>query len=290
MSRATWNPAADIDGPLSNQEPTEYDVVELFAGDEQRTATAMAVIVATPQHRYRALADRIDVARESCKLLGTEILKSSSWSPYAQRMSLAAAKLLPGGCPAWVMGAALDAPWPIPNIMLGVRVRTQAEADARLPALAEIPARWRFVRLKPSEAIDFTLHGSRVQGWDEDVSANMLTGEWWTSPRQDEPSEGVGLDLVEVAAGSGPVQLQLVQSIGGQALDAQRWAPCADEECAAGARVDCHRCGNTAEQLVSGPALAIVAESTDPAKVSPVVDIPGHGMRSWNQRPPGWLL
>lgn len=41
-----------------------------------------------------------------------------------------------------------------PNLILATQVRTQAEADARIPALLDCPAALRAVRVVPSEAVD----------------------------------------------------------------------------------------------------------------------------------------
>jgi Bacteriophage protein gp37 len=43
----------------------------------------------------------------------------------------------------------IDAPWPLPNVWLGVTVCNQAEADAKLPVLLQTPAAKRFVSVEP---------------------------------------------------------------------------------------------------------------------------------------------
>lgn len=42
-----------------------------------------------------------------------------------------------------------DAPWPLPNVWLGVSAERQEEADARIPILLETPAAVRFISAEP---------------------------------------------------------------------------------------------------------------------------------------------
>lgn len=302
MSRATWNPGADLAGPLSNQEPTEYDVVELFAGDEQRTAAAMAIIAATPQHRYRALADQRDRVREWFAWW-----RSDAWpdacspddlNPWAgillgdgsesgqQRVVDMLWNAQRNGWPAW------DTLWKarqaLPNLMIGTTIRTQADADEKL---AELPAAFRFVRVEPSEAIDLsrwiTCPDCEAGAIDSGGETPQGAPIWIPCPSCSGTNKGTMLDLVEFAGGASPGQLGYIQDLASEVLDAQTWMACEVLECVGGA-IDCPRCDDLTIVLESGRALAIVAESTDPAKVSPVVDIPGHGRRSWNQQPVGW--
>lgn len=44
----------------------------------------------------------------------------------------------------------LTAPWPLPNVWLGVSVENQATADARIPLLLQVPAAVRFVSYEPA--------------------------------------------------------------------------------------------------------------------------------------------
>ncbi len=57
------------------------------------------------------------------------------------------AKMLPGACVEQLVGR--DLPWPWPNVALGVTAENQTEADRRIPALLQTPARWRFVSCEP---------------------------------------------------------------------------------------------------------------------------------------------
>lgn len=59
-------------------------------------------------------------------------------------------------------------PWPKPNLWLGVTVCNQAEADAKIPLLLQIPAAVRFVSIEPMlEEIDFSKFSWRQMSMDE---------------------------------------------------------------------------------------------------------------------------
>lgn len=58
--------------------------------------------------------------------------------------------------------AAASAPWPLPNLWLGVSVEDQRTADERIPVLLELPAALRFVSYEPALGpVDF---GQYVSG------------------------------------------------------------------------------------------------------------------------------
>ena len=54
------------------------------------------------------------------------------------------------GWPPVEDGRIREARWPLPNVGLGVSVEDQATADARIPALLDCPAAWRFVSYEPA--------------------------------------------------------------------------------------------------------------------------------------------
>lgn len=90
-----------------------------------------------------------------------------------------------------------DVRWPLPNVWLGVSAENQERADERIPALLDTPAAIRFVSAEPLLGpIDFTLRGNRIPGWDEDWRYNVLSGEEWASPRDDNPERSQHLDWV----------------------------------------------------------------------------------------------
>lgn len=314
---ATWNPTENLALPLEIREPTEIDVVGLFDGSDADIAGRFAVMAAGPCHRFRALTDRLDQAREWFAWFSDWVAKARRTRPFwkggegAYLQGLAA--LYPDGVPAGYTG--WPETWPLRYLMLGATIRTQADADRLLPALAELPSRWRFVRVEPVEDIDL----SRWRPCTSCKGASAIpSGQRCGECFGKGGSATIGLDLVEIAGGLGPEQLQLVRDIGGQVLDAQTWAPCPEAGCIMGAHVDavppeggvapvCGTCKGEA-QVMSGPALAIVAADvcracsgtprfrecgvctgTDGSvRVHPSVAVPGHGIQVWKQQPIGW--
>jgi len=92
----------------------------------------------------------------------------------------------------------------LPNVWLGVSVENQHFADERIPILLETPAAVRFISAEPLLGpIDFTLRGDRVAGWDEDWRYNVLSGEEWAGPRDENPERSQHLDWVIVGGESG---------------------------------------------------------------------------------------
>jgi protein gp37 len=86
---------------------------------------------------FEWLGKRDDPVARAIWCLELEIGKPPLWTDSAKR--------------GW-----LNANWPLPNVRLGVRVTTQAEADERIPALLRCPAAFRWVDLVPREAVDLT--------------------------------------------------------------------------------------------------------------------------------------
>jgi hypothetical protein len=269
MRRRTWNPATDLTLPLDTAEPAEFDVVGLFV-DAPVYCRGLAVMAKTYHrgHRYRALGD-----------VGDMRYMSSSGA-----LVLALGELRDGR----------DLPWPLPNLMLGTTIRTQAEADKLLPMLAAMPARWRFVRVAPSEDIDlrhaYACGGKPVCGGcghrhGSDPSTGEINNRCWHGGQGLCPCRTwrMPLDLVEVVGGTGP---KLVQARAQQVLDAQNF----------GHMEMLHDGPIWRDELVSGPALAIVADTCDPVSSCDCRGddagqhhyILGHGMHT-NQAPIGWL-
>lgn len=89
-------------------------------GDE--IAAVFGVMAATPQHTYQVLTKRSERMREWFEWVATY---------------------------RWAR-AALSAPWPLPNVWLGVSVEDQEHADERIPHLLRCPAAVRFVSYEPA--------------------------------------------------------------------------------------------------------------------------------------------
>lgn len=92
--------------------------------------------------------------------------------------------------------AAASAPWPLPNLWLGVSVEDQRTADERIPVLLELPAALRFVSYEPALGpVDFT----RIRISDSCHEDVLGDGEW-----RGEPGAPPGLDWIIVGGESGP--------------------------------------------------------------------------------------
>jgi protein gp37 len=119
--------------------------------------------------------------------------------------------------------------WPtemrLPNVHLGVSCEDQQRADERIPLLLECPAAVRFVSLEPLLGpIDFTIRGSRVEGWDEDWKYDTLRGRERASPRDDDEPNSARLSWAIIGSESGPgarpMRIEWARSIVQQCRDA----------------------------------------------------------------------
>lgn len=97
-------------------------------------AEIFAVMAVTPQHTYQLLTKRHSRMRS---LLQGGVLRETVWK-YAHAM------VIDG------IGAQdYEAPWPLPNVWVGVSVESQQWADIRIPALLETPAAVRWLSCEP---------------------------------------------------------------------------------------------------------------------------------------------
>ncbi|HWK13240.1 MAG TPA: phage Gp37/Gp68 family protein [Rhizobiaceae bacterium] len=121
-----------------------------------------AVMALTPQHTYQVLSKRS--ARMRAYVSGFTC-------DGARRLNIAAAagRMMEDGDNAHDYVA--NAPWPLPNVWLGVSAEDQARADERIPDLLATPAAIRFVSAEPLLGpIDFET------AW---VGENALYSECW---------------------------------------------------------------------------------------------------------------
>lgn len=169
-----------LDAPLRWRKPRMVFVnsmSDLFHDSipDEFIARVWAVMAATPQHTYQILTKRHGRMRS---LLG----KGAD-----HMLSLL-------GPPA---GATNHAPWPLPNVWLGVSVEDQKRARLRIPALLETPAAVRFLSCEP-------LLGP--VNLDDVDGLSTLAPDWAGSPY---PGAGTGarhplLDWVIAGGESGP--------------------------------------------------------------------------------------
>jgi protein gp37 len=101
-------------------------------------AELWAVMALTPQHTYRVLTKR---SKRMRALL--------SRPDFQARMAEAVGRLGLWSDPDVVYDTVLAAPWPLPNVSMGVSAETQARAEERLPDLMATPAALRWVSAEP---------------------------------------------------------------------------------------------------------------------------------------------
>jgi len=108
---------------------------DLFHKDipDEYIAKVFAVMARTPQHTYQILTKRHGRMRS---LLGGGL-------------GAGLQRLLEATADEDTAQALYDAPWPLPNVWLGVSVEDQKHADLRIPALLETPAAVRFLSCEP---------------------------------------------------------------------------------------------------------------------------------------------
>jgi protein gp37 len=93
------------------------------------------------------------------------------------------------------------------NVWLLTSIATQADADRNIPELLKCRDLSPVLGVSAEpliDAVDFTLRGSRIAGWDEDWKYDTLTGDEWASPRDDSEPSSPRLDWVIVGGESGP--------------------------------------------------------------------------------------
>lgn len=130
-----------------------------------------------------------------------------------------------------------------PNVWLGTTVENQKQANQRIPPLLDVPAARRFLSVEPMLGAIALRNLWNCYGWDEDVRADALTGEWWTSRYQEEPYRtDAKIDWVicggESGPGARPLDPEWVRSLRDQCLGAgvpflfKQWGEWAPGECA----------------------------------------------------------
>lgn len=185
-----------------------------------------AVMALTPQHTYQVLTKRSARMRE---------YMSDRDSPGRIGREMRSISTEPLTC---YEDVSKDAPWPLPNVWIGVSAERQQEANARVPDLLATPAAVRFVSAEPLLGpVDFT----RI---DHDGDAlNSLTDKSGMIPHFN-PRLRTRLDWVIVGGESGPrarpMSLEWARSIRDQCVSSGvpyffkqwgEWAP--GENCGA---------------------------------------------------------
>jgi protein gp37 len=121
-------------------------------------ARIFGVMAASPRHTFQVLTKRPErmrdwfawVADEGEELLAAVGEKPPVGSPIPGACAcFAREKEIGGVLSAADWREAMRAPWPLPNVWLGVTVEDQRRADERVPILLETPAAVRWVSAEP---------------------------------------------------------------------------------------------------------------------------------------------
>lgn len=208
---------------------------DLFHGSvpDEWIDKVFAVMALAPQHTFQVLTKRS--ARMRAYVSGIQ-----SKIPFLGRMPLerihleAAAHMEgDGGFMGALKGAGnvyslyLDAPWPLPNVWLGVSAERQQEADERIPDLLATPAAVRFLSAEPLiGAIDLERVGSleTIRSAMPVVAKREENGR----PRSGDGSVcGMQIDAVG-SRGSSITFFQTPDHMGGFTAASPRQWPCLD--------------------------------------------------------------
>jgi len=151
-----------LDQPLRWREPRRVFVdsmSDLFfeAFTFEQIAAVFGVMAAAPQHTFQVLTKRPERAVEFFKWIveqGAELQASVGEDPPATTSAEGSACLsflsdLHDLGDRAMIDAYNRAPWPLPNVWLGVSVEDQKRADERIPLLIQCPAAVRFLSVEP---------------------------------------------------------------------------------------------------------------------------------------------
>lgn len=159
-----------LDAPLRARKPRVIGVC--FMGDlfhpgvtDEQIEQVLSATLRAPQHRYVVLTKRPGRMRDFFLTMSRLLLqREQDWERLHH-------------------GTKLTHVWPIPNLILGVSISTQREADRAIPILLDTPAACRVVSLEPMvEAVNVPpwLHGwnsSFLGGPRPGIDAIFLGGE-----------------------------------------------------------------------------------------------------------------
>ena len=131
----------------------------------EEIAAVFGVMASTPQHTFQVLTKRAERMRD--------------WFEWVQERAVDGMSMFPNDTEDWRIGQMLAvaarkagaevkharAPWPLPNVWLGVSVENQAAADERIPLLLDTPAAVRFLSCEPLlDAVDLRGYLGNVVG------------------------------------------------------------------------------------------------------------------------------
>lgn len=244
--------------PLRARKSWRYRIVgDLFAKlPVDKIASVLGVVAASSRHEFEVVTLCPERAGEFYKLLDEAAAEAKDTDGLAWGRARLLWHCVGKNDGGYSLAPAL--PWPLPNLRLTTHVTTQAEADARIPALLACPAASYGLTMTPTEGIDIRPWQSDNDGC-EDCDDNGIGGPGHCRrsdiPRceqcptkfavfeNDERGTRKTLALVTVQGAAGPVHPDWVRSIRDQCKAAGvpfrfegwgRWfdltndAPCSD--------------------------------------------------------------
>lgn len=105
----------------------------------EQIAALFAVMTVASKHQFQVLTKRPERGLDFFEQLGTE-------APFEECLDCLDA-IAPGA--AALVPGIIEYDWPAPNVWMGVSVENQQAADARIPALLQMPAAVRFLSCEP---------------------------------------------------------------------------------------------------------------------------------------------
>lgn len=111
----------------------------------EQIAAVFGVMAAAPQHTFQVLTKRPERMLDWFRW----VEEQGDRSPCIREAYCWLAGNNEGLRWASMLSPAVDGPWPLPNVWLGVSVENQKVADDRIPVLLETPAAVRFLSMEP---------------------------------------------------------------------------------------------------------------------------------------------
>lgn len=146
MSDLFWGDEEDLETSrrmgVIDPKPVPYEFID----------RVLSVIAATPQNTYQLLTKRPGRALEYFKHLqdaADQHAPTTVDGKYTPAQVLNIRMLNHGVFAGGYLGKAFDAPWPLPNLWLGVSCEDQTTANTRIPLLLNTPAAIRWLSIEP---------------------------------------------------------------------------------------------------------------------------------------------
>lgn len=144
-----------LDEPLRARKGRKVFVCDMgdlfFEGHPfEEIAAVWGVMAAAPQHTFQVLTKRPERALEFFAWLEDMARKAARGADYGDITRLCWDAALDKKVESGRRGYPIPkAPWPLPNVHIGVSVEDQAAADKRIPLLLQIPAALHFLSCEP---------------------------------------------------------------------------------------------------------------------------------------------